>query len=501
MKKLISALFALIFLISSCAAPTLAAGLDNFKKNSSSVTRFADVSPSHWAYDSIYDCVSYGLMNGMSEDGFEPDGSLTVMQAIVMADRVNEIYETGRSTLTNGDPWYAPYLEYAVRHGIANENEYADTNAPATRAQMAHIFYNALPGGAYSTINGVEFSDIPDVYASSPYAAEVLALYRAGILNGSDAAGTFYPDSRITRAEAAAIITRAVDTGSRVVRGAEAPASLEYTGEPYVVINGGVPDLDAGGKDARTPFELYSELDALGRCGAAYANVCPELMPEEERGGIGMVRPTGWHTARYDDLITDKYLYNRCHLIAFMLAGENANEKNLITGTRYLNIEGMLPFENRVARYVRETGNHVLYRVTPDFRGDELVARGVIMEALSVEDRGAGVKFAVYCFNVQPGVIIDYATGESERDPDYVKPDAAAASDTGNAQSGASEEKPSVGETATDADYIVNTGSGKFHLPTCPGVKTMAEKNKLEFHGTREEAIAAGYAPCGTCKP
>ena len=185
----------------------------------------------------------------------------------------------------------------------------------------------------------------------------------------------------------------------------------EYSGNPYVELNGNLPYF-TDEELSTTAFELYSELDSLGRCGAGYANICKEIMPTEERGSIGMVKPTGWHTVKYD-CITDRYLYNRCHLIGYQLAGENANEKNLITGTRYLNVDGMLPFENEVADYVNDTDNHVLYRVTPVFSGDNLLASGVIIEAKSVEDNGAGVQFNVYCYNVQPGISIDYTTGES----------------------------------------------------------------------------------------
>lgn len=187
----------------------------------------------------------------------------------------------------------------------------------------------------------------------------------------------------------------------------------QYNGTPYVILNNNRPSFE--NVDSSKSFEDYSELDSLGRCGVAFANVGKEIMPTEKRGEIGMIKPTGWHTARYDDLIEDKYLYNRCHLIAFMLAGENANPKNLITGTRYLNVEGMLPFEDKVKSYVVKTGNHVLYRVTPVFVGDELVARGVQLEAQSVEDMGKGLQFNVYCYNVQPGIEIDYATGKSKR--------------------------------------------------------------------------------------
>ena len=187
----------------------------------------------------------------------------------------------------------------------------------------------------------------------------------------------------------------------------------EYAGQAYVEVNGGVPDFSDEDKERTDAFEYYSDLDALGRCGTAYANICRELMPTEERGNIGRIKPSGWHTVKYPDVIPDRYLYNRCHLIAFCLAGENANEKNLITGTRYLNVEGMLPFEEQVARYVERTGNHVLYRVTPIFSGDDLIASGVEMEAWSIEDQGEGICFHIYCYNVQPGITIDYATGES----------------------------------------------------------------------------------------
>lgn len=186
----------------------------------------------------------------------------------------------------------------------------------------------------------------------------------------------------------------------------------EFTDQPYVVINNNEPFFTDEEKETLDPFEFYSELDELGRCGMALANVCKELMPTGDRESIGQVKPTGWQTAKYDH-VDGKYLYNRCHLIGFQLTGENANEKNLITGTRYMNVDGMLPFENMIDDYVDETENHVLYRVTPIYQGDELVARGVLMEAYSVEDQGEGICFNVYAYNNQPGVVIDYATGDS----------------------------------------------------------------------------------------
>lgn len=250
-----------------------------------------------------------------------------------------------------------------------------------------------------------------------------------------------------------------------------------YSGEPYVVVNNNIPFFKDSDLTTEA-FEKYSNLDSLGRCGAAYANVCQEIMPTEKRGAIGMVKPTGWQTVKYD-WVDGKYLYNRCHLIGYQLSGENANEKNLITGTRYLNVDGMLPFENLVADYVHETDHHVLYRVTPVFENSNLVASGVLMEAQSVEDDD--VLFCVYCYNVQPKVTIDYATGESH------------ASEDTNIQ----ETFQSTGEQT----YIVNENTKKFHLPSCSSVKDMNSGNKREFTGDRQELLDEGYSACKTCHP
>ena len=251
----------------------------------------------------------------------------------------------------------------------------------------------------------------------------------------------------------------------------------DYAGEPYVILNGNVPDFPEEDMTASS-FESYSPLDALGRCGTAYANVGEDLMPTEEGGSIGQVKPSGWHTVRYD-CVDGQYLYNRCHLIGYQLTGENANEANLITGTRYLNIEGMLPFENLVADYVDETGNHVLYRVTPVFQDSELVARGVVMEGLSVEDGGEGVSFRVYAYNVQPGVTIDYATGESWL----------------------SGEEPEEDGGVLEVTYVLNTNSMRFHRPDCPSVEEMKPQNREETGESRQELLDRGYTPCGQCAP
>lgn len=186
----------------------------------------------------------------------------------------------------------------------------------------------------------------------------------------------------------------------------------DYFGKAYVVLDNNVPNFSEEDLQ-RTTFESYSELDKLNRCGVAFALVSKETMPNKEREGIGMIKPSGWHTVKYDN-VDGKYLYNRCHLIGYQLTGENANPKNLITCTREMNTTSMLSFENEVASYVKKTGNHVLYRVTPYFYQDNLVASGVEMEAMSVEDKGKGLSYHVYVYNVQEGITIDYKTGESK---------------------------------------------------------------------------------------
>lgn len=266
-----------------------------------------------------------------------------------------------------------------------------------------------------------------------------------------------------------------------------------YAGEPYVVINDNQPFF--GEEEYTTEaFETYSALDGLGRCGTAYACVGEELMPAGERESISSVKPSGWINVEYGG----QYLYNRCHLIGFQLTGENANERNLITGTRYMNVEGMLPFEDQVADYIEETGNHVLYRVSPIYEGDELVARGVRMEALSVEDSGSGICFNVFVYNIQPGITIDYATGESHRTEDAVSEDAAGTGAGGQPQ----DSQTGAGVQSHKAqEYVLNINSMKFHLPDCPSVKAMKEENKEVFKGMRDYLISEGFEPCGNCNP
>lgn len=264
-----------------------------------------------------------------------------------------------------------------------------------------------------------------------------------------------------------------------------------YAGKAYTEINGNVPFF-TDDEMSTTSYEYYEELDALGRCGVCMASVGQDIMPTKERESIRDVKPTGWQTVKYEGLVDGDSLYNRCHLLGFQLTGENANSRNLITGTRYMNTEGMLPFENMVADYVKETGNHVMYRVTPLFDGDNLVADGVLMEAKSVEDNGSAILFNVFCYNVQPGVSIDYATGESVLDDSIV------------AQNG-----NDAALSAESGIFVVNAGNGKIHIAgKCPatGSADGAMEEPVYFDTYEEaEAYSISIAPnekkrkCGNC--
>lgn len=290
--------------------------------------------------------------------------------------------------------------------------------------------------------------------------------------------------------------TEAVTEKVEIVFPADASLDLtsipEYSNSPYVEVNAGKPYFDVF-TDAY--FEKYPDLDSLGRCGTVFEMLGPETMPEVEREGIGMIKPSGWHTVKYPELISDLYLYNRCHLIGFQLCGKNADERNLITGTRYMNVEGMLRFEDKTASYIRQSGNHVLYRVTPVFEGSDLVVRGVLMEALSVEDNGSGLSFCVFCYNVQPGIGINYSDGESWviEEPVVTEPEVA--------EPEVIEREIPVPEENVGQQYILNTNTKKFHYPYCNSVNQMKEKNKREYTGTRDEVISQGYAACKNCNP
>ena len=348
----------------------------------------------------------------------------------------------------------------------------------------------------------------------------------------------------------------------------DVPVTIEnvpsYTHSPFVELYNNIPLFNSSEKGNMTAFELYSDLDELGRCGVAFANICRDIMPTEERGSIGMIKPSGWQTVKYMGLVDGNYLYNRCHLIGYQLAGENANEKNLITGTRYLNIEGMLPFENAVANYIKDyPERHVLYRVTPIFKGDNLVASGVQMEAYSVEDKGKGICFNVYCYNVQPDIAIDYSNGDSELINNrvtyiglsetkatlsvgktlnlkaYTEPAPASAkitwissnkqianvnskgvvtalkagkvtitaktSDGLKAQCKITVNKPTASQAAqsnTGSDvYVLNKNTHKFHRPTCSSVADIKPANRQDVKWKREDIVKNGYDPCKRCKP
>jgi len=289
------------------------------------------------------------------------------------------------------------------------------------------------------------------------------------------------------------------------VEAAESAAS--FSGNASVAINNNVPEFTAD-EITTASYERYGDFDSLGRCTTAIACVGKDIMPTEERGSIGSVKPTGWDQNKYPGIVNSEppYLYNRCHLIGYQLTGENANEKNLITGTRYFNIEGMLPYENRVAAYVESTGNHVMYRVTPIFSGNNLLCDGVKMEAYSVEDGGNGVSFNVFCYNVQPGVLINYADGSNQLDEGF--------NITSNeTEQGLTKSSPAQTETAVEAQseqadqppqsasYIANKNTKKFHYPSCSSVSDMKEKNKLYYEGSRDDLINQGYVPCKRCNP
>ncbi len=272
----------------------------------------------------------------------------------------------------------------------------------------------------------------------------------------------------------------------------------DYSGSPYVEINGNEPFF-TDNEITDKAFESYSPLDALGRCGVAFACIGIEIMPTEERSDIANIIPSGWEYNGISnnntyDFVENNYVYNRCHLIGFQLAGENDNEKNLITGTRYMNIEGMLPFENMVADYVESTGNHVMYRVTPMYTGLNYVANGVLMEAFSVEDNGRGIEFCIYAYNVQPGVYIDYFIGanvaEGQPLPDLDEEE--------NSETATPEDNTNNGVVIV---YILNVKSKKFHYPNKSCADSISEENREQYEGTREELIAEGYSSCGICKP
>jgi len=274
----------------------------------------------------------------------------------------------------------------------------------------------------------------------------------------------------------------------------------KYSGSPTVEINNNKPDFSKS--ELRTKAsEKLGQLDSLGRCTTTTAVIGKESMPKGKRGSISEVHPTGWKSVRYKS-VDGGYLYNRCHLIGWQLTGDDAIPRNLITGTRYMNVEGMEPYESKVAEYIRSSGNHVVYRSTPIFKGDELVARGVHLEAESVEDKGRGISFNIFCYNVQPGIVINYKTGDS-----HSKTKGDKLSSIRNVKKGKSVKSTSKSSKQTAAvkgtkrTYVINENTGKFHKPSCPSVSRMSEHNKKTVKSTRKALIQEGYSPCQNCQP
>ncbi|WP_302718805.1 DNA/RNA non-specific endonuclease [uncultured Senegalimassilia sp.] len=374
----------------------------------------------------------------------------------------------------------------------------------------------------------------PKTRVASAFATLLLAFALA--FSGFGCASTTAPDDTSTGGNTPAAsqpqdngeVDSATDSARATI--ADIPA---YSGALCININGGVPGFTAQDK-ARGAFMQFSELDFEGRCGEAFARIGTDTVSNDKRGDISSVHPSGWVQRKYS-FVDDGMLYNRCHLIAHQLCGDDANERNLITGTRTFNVVGMLYYEELVGDYVRATGNHVLYRVTPLFAANDLVARGVQMEAKSIEDNGEAVQFNVFVYNVEPGVAIDYVTGESQESADtpavaskgedtittaaaaraaQAAGESGASSSTGNAGessdagasgSGSSSNSANASDTASSStdqhDYILNVKNKKFHLPTCSAVNGIAAANRQDFTGTRDELIAKGYSPCGICKP
>ena len=288
----------------------------------------------------------------------------------------------------------------------------------------------------------------------------------------------------------------------------------EWMGYAFCYVNGNKPDFEPDEIWTSTQ-ESLDPLDDLGRCGTANSCIGLDGMPTEPRGDISEVHPTGWHTERYD-FVEGEALYNRCHLIAHMLSGDDAIPRNLITGTSYMNRDSMLQFEQAIAAYVQETGNHVMYRVTPVFMGDELVARGVHMEAVSVEDEGEGLAFNVYCYNVQPGIDIDYETGDNELSEDTTMLEAYQAgkfatianthgeiTDDSFITDDSQAEEAQEGQKSPKQAYVLNTNPSRmiFHKADCNSVDSIKDGNRKDVKATREELIEQGYKPCGNCHP
>ena len=473
-------------------------------------------SPSSWAKNEV----EAGISEGLVPSELQKNYTSPVTRGQVAQMFVNLLEKA------TGRPIDSIMSEKKV---TINQNAFTDTNDKAVLAANALGIINGTGNGKFSPngtlkraqiaaiINRVakvmgigtegythEFTDITDNYKWAD--SELGWPVHAGIINGVGN-GRFNPGGDLTTEQAILITYRALgalkdanitgaqngngeDTGSGILN--NLPSEIPESG--FTELNGNVPNFTQG-QITTEEFEFYSGLDALGRCGPAFANISEFTLPTGSRQDISGIRPSGWQSTLYDgNLVEGGSLYNRCHLISYSLAAENDNALNLITGTRYMNTT-MQRFENEVLYYVQSTGNHVLYRCVPVFAGEELIARGVTIEAYSVEDDGKGVQFYVFCYNVQPGVIIDYSNGDNQLDENSEIVKAlilSGASDTSGPRSG------SESETVT---YILNKNTMVFHKPGCSSVTRMKESNKIYFTGTRDEAIEEGYRPCKNCDP
>lgn len=494
-RFLIIPILASILLLTSCTS-------------TAKVERFSDVEPGSWYYDAVVYATEHKMVNGTSTTTFDPDSGMTRGQFVTILRRAvgssDANYKQSSSILFSDvkpGSYYEQPIYWAVTRGIVSGTGYGQFSPDndLTRQDMAVIIEKALQASGMTVADTEPAKTFHDAGEISAYASgSISSLQKKGLLAG-DSEGNVQPKKTMTRAEGTTVLVRLMQNLEKAVPSSDfvPPA---YSGAPAVVVNDNVPDFTAEEKkNATASYERYSDLDSLGRCQPAMACLGRDLMPTEERQSITEVHPSGWHLIRYDDLIEDHYLYNRCHMIGFQLTGENANERNLITGTRYMNVEGMLPYENEVAYYIRRTGNHVLYRITPVFEGDNLLCSGVKMEAYSVEDRGASVSFHVYCFNVQPGIIIDYTDGYSWRDPDYVPPvsDAAREESTLVPTSGKAEREPVLVPEGTS--YVLNTNTMAIHLPGCSSVEQISPRNAAFTDRSLPELVEEGYHPCGSC--
>ena len=401
--------------------------------------------------------------------------------------------------------------------GKMNLNSGDEENGPARR-DSCNCHDNADDGTA-----SPDGKTTARVKGKGAFASPLIALLLAACLALGGCSANGSGSTTGSDQESGSTSIQATETASTETSAARATIAdiPQYSGALCIDINDGQPGFTEDDVD-RGAFMQFSDLDFEGRCGEAFARIGTDTVSSEARGDISRVHPSGWVQHKYD-FVDDGVLYNRCHLIAHQLCGENANEKNLITGTRTFNVVGMLYYEELVGNYVRSTGNHVLYRVTPLFAANDLVARGVQMEAESIEDGGEAIRFNVFVYNVEPGVEIDYVTGESWESDATPKvtskgeatktsakaSDAALAStDAGTSSESAirSNSESTDAEAASSAssaqqDYVLNVKNKKFHKPSCTAANEIASANKQDFTGTREELIERGYSPCGQCKP